>query len=80
MEAGVVQSLAKAMPAILVLITVGALIGTWIAAGTIPMLIYYGLELISPRLFLVTACIMCSIVSPVTGTSSGERSARWASP
>ena len=71
MEAGVVQSLAKAMPAILVLITVGALIGTWIAAGTIPMLIYYGLELISPSLFLVTACIMCSIVSLFTGTSWG---------
>ncbi len=71
MEAGVVQSLAKAMPAILVLITVGALIGTWIAAGTIPMLIYYGLEMISPSLFLVTACIMCSIVSLFTGTSWG---------
>ncbi len=71
METGVVEALAKAMPAILVLITVGALIGTWIAAGTIPMLIYYGLEIISPRFFLVTACIICSLISVFTGTSWG---------
>ncbi len=71
MERGVIESLAKAMPAMMILITVGALIATWIAAGTIPMLVYYGLELISPRLFLVTACVICSIVSVTTGTSWG---------
>lgn len=71
MEEGIIAALSKAMPAILILISVGALIGTWIAAGTIPMLIYYGLQLISPRFFLVTACIICSIVSISTGTSWG---------
>jgi len=71
METGVVAALAKAMPAILILISVGALIGTWIAAGTIPMLIYYGLDLISPRFFLLTACVICSIISLTTGTSWG---------
>lgn len=71
MEAGIVESVAKAMPAILVLISVGILIGTWIAAGTIPMLIAYGLKIISPQYFLITACLVCSIVSVLTGTSYG---------
>lgn len=71
MEEGIITSLSKAMPAIMILITVGALISTWIAAGTIPMLVSYGLKLISPRLYLVTACILCSIVSISTGTSWG---------
>jgi len=71
MEQGIVGSLSKAMPAMLILITVGALIASWIAAGTIPMLIWYGLQLISPKLYLVTACVICSIVSISTGTSWG---------
>jgi len=68
---GIVKSISKALPAMLIVITVGALIGSWIAAGTIPMLIYFGLDVISPRFFLVTACIVASIVSVVTGTSYG---------
>ena len=71
LENGILQALLKGMPAMLIVIVVGALIGSWIAAGVIPMLIYYGLELISPRYFLVTACLVCSIVSLVTGTSYG---------
>lgn len=71
MQAGVVEALARAMPAILILISVGALIGTWIAAGTIPLLIYWGLDLLSPRYFLVTASVLCSVVSVCTGTSWG---------
>ena len=55
----------------LIVIVVGALIGSWIAAGTIPMLVAFGLDLISPRFFLLTACLVCSIVSLVTGTSYG---------
>jgi len=50
---------------------VGALIASWLASGTIPLLVYYGLELISPRFFLVTACIICSLISVFTGTSWG---------
>ena len=68
---GIVESISKALPAMLIVITVGALIGSWIAAGTIPMLIYFGLDAVSPRFFLVTACIVASIVSVVTGTSYG---------
>jgi len=70
-ENGIIESMMKGMPAMLIVIVVGALIGSWIAAGTIPMLIYYGLSLISPQFFLLTACIVSSVVSLVTGTSYG---------
>jgi NhaC family Na+:H+ antiporter len=71
MERGIVEAITKAMPAILVVLAIGMLIGSWLACGTIPMVIYYGLEVISPRFFLVTACLACSIVSMATGTSYG---------
>lgn len=71
MEKGIVESISKAMPAILIMLSVGILIGSWIASGTIPMIIYYGLKLISPSFFLFTACLVCSITSMATGTSWG---------
>lgn len=71
MQEGIIESVTQAMPAMLIVICVGLLIGSWIASGTIPMLIFYGLKIISPAYFLVTACIVCSIVSLFTGTSWG---------
>lgn len=71
MEEGIVESISKGMPAMLVVIVVGMLIGTWMSCGVIPMMIYYGLKIISPSLYLVSASIVCSIVSVVTGTSYG---------
>jgi Na+:H+ antiporter, NhaC family len=71
MENGVMDSIRKGLPAMSIMIIVGALIGSWIAAGSIPMLIYYGLHIISPTFFLVTACVVCSVVSVLTGTSYG---------
>jgi NhaC family Na+:H+ antiporter len=71
MEKGIITALSTAMPAIFILITIGALISSLIAAGTIPMLISYGLDLMSPRFFLFTACIICSVVSVLTGTAWG---------
>ncbi|MFC2088044.1 Na+/H+ antiporter NhaC [Calditrichota bacterium] len=71
MQEGIVESVTQAMPAMLIVICVGLLIGSWITSGTIPMLIYYGLKIISPAYFLVTACVVCSIVSLLTGTSWG---------
>jgi NhaC family Na+:H+ antiporter len=71
MQQGIVESIRKAMPAILILLCVGLLIAAWMASGTIPMLLYYGLELVSPRFFLVTACLACSVTSLATGTSWG---------
>ncbi len=71
MEQGIVHSISKGMPAMMVVIVVGMLIGTWMSCGAIPMMIYYGLKIISPSLYLVTACLVCSIISIVTGTSYG---------
>lgn len=71
MEEGIVDSIRKALPAILIMLCVGILIGSWIASGTIPMIIYYGLKFISPKYFLVTACFVCSLTSIATGTSWG---------
>jgi NhaC family Na+:H+ antiporter len=71
MEQGIVESIRKALPAILIMLTVGILIGSWMASGTIPMVIYFGLKLISPKFFLVTACLVCSVTALATGTSWG---------
>lgn len=71
LEQGIVESIRQAMPAMLIVICVGLLIGSWIAAGTIPYLVYYGLKIISPGYFLVTASFVCSIISLFTGTSWG---------
>lgn len=71
MMEGIVENIAKAMPAMLILISVGLIIGSWLASGTIPMMIYYGMQLLSPKLFLVSACLICSIISVCTGTSWG---------
>jgi NhaC family Na+:H+ antiporter len=71
MQKGIVESIHRAMPAILIMLCVGILIGSWMASGTIPMVIYYGLKLISPKLFLATACLVCSITALATGTSWG---------
>ncbi len=71
MERAIIESLSTALPAVFILITIGALIASWIAAGTIPMLIYYGLDLMSARFFLVTSCVISSMVSLFTGTSWG---------
>lgn len=71
MEAGIVESIRKALPAILIMLSVGVLVASWMASGTIPMIVYYGLKLISPKYFLVTACLVCSITSLACGTSWG---------
>ncbi|WP_231514834.1 Na+/H+ antiporter NhaC [Oceanobacillus salinisoli] len=66
-----ISSMSKALHPGIILLSVGILIGAWIASGTVPTLIYYGLETISPRFFLVTTLLFCSIVSVATGTSWG---------
>jgi NhaC family Na+:H+ antiporter len=70
-ENGMIDSIAKAMPAQMIIIVVGVMIASWIACGSIPMLIDYGLAIVSPSLFLVTACVVCGIISLLTGTAYG---------
>ncbi|CAD2071863.1 Na+/H+ antiporter NhaC [Jeotgalicoccus meleagridis] len=72
MEKGIVTRLNTAMPAIFIIFAVGVIVGTWIYSGTVPMLINYGLLIIDPRYFLVTAFIITAIVSVATGTAWGS--------
>ena len=69
---GIREKLDTAMPALLVLISIGILIGTWMIAGTIPMMIYYGLGLISAKFIVLIAFVISAIVSVITGTSWGS--------
>lgn len=68
-ERGIVRAIERSMPAILILLVIGMLIGTWLASGVVPALIHWGLSLLSPQWFLPTTCIVCSIVSVVSGSS-----------
>ncbi len=70
-SAAITEKVAKAFMAIFIFVFVGMIIGSWMLSGTIPMLIYYGLKILSPSLYLVTAFIICAIVSVCTGTSFG---------
>ncbi len=70
-EEGVIHGCKIATIAMMILMFIGVMIPAWIAAGTIPTLIYYGLQIISPSVFLLTSIIVCSISSLCTGTSWG---------
>ena len=69
LEEGVLDTIKMAMQAVLILMIVGSLIGTWILSGTVPAMIYWGLDILSPGIFLVATTIICSIVSLATGSS-----------
>ncbi|MCY9078246.1 Na+/H+ antiporter NhaC [Bacillus subtilis] len=71
MQNAILHGISNGLEAVLILVSVGALIGTWIAGGVVPTLIYYGLEFIHPSIFLLATLIICSIMSVATGTSWG---------
>ncbi|MFD1039615.1 Na+/H+ antiporter NhaC [Virgibacillus byunsanensis] len=66
-----ISSMSKALHPGIILLSVGILIGAWIASGTVPTLIYYGIGAISPQFFLVTTLVFCSLVSMAIGSSWG---------
>jgi NhaC family Na+:H+ antiporter len=68
-EDGIVASIGSTMQAILILAIIGALIGSWLAGGIVPTMIYYGLQILSPTYFLFASVILCSIISLATGSS-----------
>ena len=68
-QKAIVAGIGTAMGAIMILLSVGALIGTWLMSGTVPSLIYYGLELLNPQIFYAAACVICAIASLTTGSS-----------
>ena len=66
---GAVKSISSAMGALIILLLIGSLAGTWMLSGIVPAMIYYGLEILSPSIFLFACCIICAIVSLSTGSS-----------
>lgn len=70
-QQGVFHVIHVALPSVSVLIVVGMIIGVWIASGTVPTLIYYGLTLLTPEIFLAAAMLLCAVVSVSLGTSWG---------
>ncbi len=68
----IIKKLARGFPAILILFSIGVIIGTWMVSGTIPMLIYYGIRLINPAYIYLLAFLIPIIFSTLTGTSWGS--------
>ncbi len=66
---GVTKSIGSALSALIILLLIGSLAGTWILSGIVPAMIYYGLDILSPSIFLFATCIICIIVSLATGSS-----------
>jgi len=69
LQKAIIAGISTAMIAVLILLSVGGLIGTWLMAGTVPSLIYYGLELLSPGWFYAASCLICAIAALATGSS-----------
>jgi NhaC family Na+:H+ antiporter len=69
LQEGMVKGISIAIPAVLILLAIGILIGVWLASGVVPLLIVYGLRLLSPEVFLAAACVICAVVSIATGSS-----------
>ncbi len=66
---GIKTSIHSALTAMLILLLIGSLIGTWMISGIVPAMIYYGLQILDPKIFLFASVVVCSIVSVATGSS-----------
>ncbi len=70
-ERSMIEGITKALQSVLILSIIGILIGVWMVSGVVPSMIYYGLNILSPKVFLLATMIICSITSLATGTSWG---------
>jgi len=68
-HSSIINSIGAAMPSILILLLIGSLAGTWLLSGVVPTLIYYGLLILKPKIFLFASAIICCLVSLATGSS-----------
>jgi len=66
------EKIAGVLPALLILLVIGMLIATWVASGTIPFLVYWGVRLVDPRYLVLTAFLATAVMSSFTGTSWGS--------
>ncbi|WP_440877441.1 Na+/H+ antiporter NhaC [Thalassotalea sp. PLHSN55] len=68
-EQAIVKGISLSLGAVLILFAVGALIGTWLLSGTVPTMIYYGLQILNPSWFYAATCLICGIVALSIGSS-----------
>ena len=68
-ESAIKDNVGDIATAVLILFLIGGISGTWTMSGVVPAFIYYGVQLISPKVFLLTACLICAVVSVMTGSS-----------
>ena len=68
-EKAITNNISGVATAIIILLIIGALSGAWMVSGVVPTLIYYGIQIIHPSFFLVSTCLICCIVSVMTGSS-----------
>ena len=68
----IVSKVGESIPVVLILFAIGVLIGSWIVSGTIPMLIYYGISIVSPNWIYIFSFLICIVFSLLTGTSWGS--------
>ena len=71
-EQNIIKTAAECMPTFLIVIMVGMLVGIWMAGGTVPSLMYYGMQVISPKILVPLAFVLCGLTSEFTGTSFGS--------
>ncbi|MFI3332210.1 MAG: Na+/H+ antiporter NhaC [Rikenellaceae bacterium] len=69
LEGAIVDNIQASASAIIILLLIGAISGSWMLSGVVPTMIYYGLDLLHPKLFLVATCVICALVSLLTGSS-----------
>lgn len=69
LENGVVENIKSSAIAIIILLMIGAITGTWMMSGVVPTLICYGLDILHPSWFLCASCMICGVVSLMTGSS-----------
>ena len=69
LEEGILDNVRSVGTAIIVLFLIGAVAGSWMASGIVPMMIYYGMNIITPKIFLFATCLICALISVMTGSS-----------
>lgn len=69
LEDAIIENVRTSASAIIILLLIGAIAGTWMLSGVVPTLMYYGLQIIHPQIFLAVACVICAVVAVVTGSS-----------
>ncbi len=69
LESAIVDNIRTSASAIIILLLIGAVAGSWMLSGVVPTLMYYGLQIIHPKVFLMVACLICSAIAILTGSS-----------